>query len=374
MIKKILASSLMISGATLSLHAHALQLNGAKDAKALSNQAKPGILAEQEIPVTLMSVKLSVQDIAALQKQQRAPKNTTFANAAVPSQATLNFDKFPVLNQGQHGSCVTFASAAAFNYLLGKPDYVSSLCSLELGHTLEKNGYYPSGWDGSFGPIVLDQFLRFGYVKTSDQTMYGCAGVKTYPSNNGRDTGNPISLTEYKQRSQTLLFEQLSIDTGARVYWSPIVSMEERFNFDGTTTYDGQKALMQVKQAIANNTGSTKSIVTIGTLLYGDLCHAGACAKHNAQDDTWAMTSNIKNMLNRGFGPDAGHEIAIIGYDDNAVSVDRDGRSHKGLFTIRNSWGTQAGDKGNYYMTYDYFMTFVDEAQKVSRVVITLSD
>ena len=82
MIKKILASSLMLSGATLSLGAYALEIVGEKEAKTLTNQSRPGLMAQQEIPVTLMKIKLSKAEIAALQKTQSAPKNTgLLANA-----------------------------------------------------------------------------------------------------------------------------------------------------------------------------------------------------------------------------------------------------------------------------------------------------
>lgn len=40
-----------------------------------------------------------------------------------------------------------------------------------------------------------------------------------------------------------------------------------------------------------------------------------------------------------------GHCILCVGYDDS-----------KELFTIRNSWGTQAGDNGYYYLPYNYLV------------------
>lgn len=41
--------------------------------------------------------------------------------------------------------------------------------------------------------------------------------------------------------------------------------------------------------------------------------------------------------------PLGGHAILCVGYDDD-----------KKLFTIHNSWGTEAGDKGYYYIPYSY--------------------
>lgn len=40
-----------------------------------------------------------------------------------------------------------------------------------------------------------------------------------------------------------------------------------------------------------------------------------------------------------------GHAMAVVGYNDNTK-----------LFIVRNSWGTAHGDKGYYYMPYDYLM------------------
>ena len=76
----------------------------------------------------------------------RAPKD------GLSSSIDLGMNNVPVLDQGSHGTCVTFATTAAVDAVLGKGDYVSQLCNLELGATLEQFGYYPSGWDGSFGP------------------------------------------------------------------------------------------------------------------------------------------------------------------------------------------------------------------------------
>ena len=61
----------------------------------------------------------------------------------------------------------------------------------------------------------------------------------------------------------------------------------------------------------------------------------------------------------------AGHEMIITGYDDRAVAIDDHGRAHKGLLTLRNSWGALAGDKGDFYMSYDYFKAFVMEVQRI---------
>ena len=43
---------------------------------------------------------------------------------------------------------------------------------------------------------------------------------------------------------------------------------------------------------------------------------------------------------------DGGHAVVCCGYDDE-----------KQLFLIHNSWGTDLGDNGYYYLPYDYVTT-----------------
>ena len=99
-------------------------------------------------------------------------------------------------------------------------------------------------------------------------------------------------------------------------------------------------------------------------LLDFDLGMMGAVGTRNSDFDTWVLTPEIARdiYLRPKFG---GHEMIITGYDDEAVATDDQGRKHKGLFTLRNSWGDKIGDKGNFYMSYDYFKVLVIEAQRI---------
>lgn len=58
--------------------------------------------------------------------------------------------------------------------------------------------------------------------------------------------------------------------------------------------------------------------------------------------------------------PLGGHAILCVGYDDD-----------KKLFTIHNSWGTDAGDKGYYYLPYDYMTNkdLCDDVWTIRQVV-----
>lgn len=49
--------------------------------------------------------------------------------------------------------------------------------------------------------------------------------------------------------------------------------------------------------------------------------------------------------------PIGGHEVLIYGYDDTWPNLD----GSKGAFLVRNSWGSDWGVNGNFYLPYSYF-------------------
>lgn len=306
--------------------------------------------------VYLMNIKLTPQE-----KQHfiNYHANTSHlfatANSSLPKKADQGMNNVPVLDQGRHGSCVTFANTAAMDALLGKGDYVSQLCSLELGAYLEKRSYLPSGWEGTTGGYVLNQLLQFGIVNKGDEKSRSCAGVNEYPTEDESNTGNPITLDDYKQLSESLT---------DKVYWEPIMTFAQRISWtEATTPAKAQATLDNVKQTLTTKEAGADARVTFAVILPVSHCHAGACAKVHVANDTWAYTDEIKNDSNPQLG---GHEMVIVGYDDNAVATDKEGKQHKGLLTLRNSWGSDAGDHGNYYMTYEFFKQYVMEVQKLA--------
>jgi len=251
---------------------------------------------------------------------------------------------------------VTFANTAAVDALLGKGDYVSQLCSLNLGQYLENHSYYMSGWSGSWGETVLNQLIQFGIVNTSAQRANTCGGISEYPTES-YDTGNPMSLDEYHALSENIK---------ANIVYRPFMTLTDRLHWGKKIETNSAAILQHVKDALANKPDprdpNSAGLVTFGVLLPVNYCSVGACGSYHAKYDTWALTNAIKhNPSSLG-----GHEMIITGYDDNAVVVDNEGKKHQGLLTLRNSWGSDAGDKGNYYMTYEFFRKFVIEAQEVA--------
>lgn len=319
-----------------------------------------GLAANATKKVYLMNVKLTQAQKDMLARDITAPvsESLTADKSKLPSKAELSMNGTPVLDQGQHGSCVTFATTAAVDALIGQGDYVSQLCNLELGATLEKQGYIPSGWDGTLGSLILSQIQTFGIMSKDSQRAKTCGGLTEYPLDDPTTIGEPMSLDDFSASSENVNL------------WShPILTVFKRFEM-ANQSFDGEKTLEKVKEAIAGKQDGSDGVyyrVTFGTYIPVDYCDVGACGKYHQTNDSWVLTKEIAKDKYPDLG---GHEMVIVGYDDKAVAVDNDGKSHKGLLTLRNSWGEDVGDNGNYYMSYDFFTKFVMEAN----LVITASD
>lgn len=357
--KKSLLIGLSLSATVFAMQAQAMEFGNPISSTVLVKKdlSVKGEMQPSEKEVVLMNIKLSPQQKQKFlsYKSSVQSKMMIKSTAGLPLKVDQGMNGTPVLDQGRHGSCVTFATTAAVDALIGKGDYVSQLCNLELGSYLEKRSYYPSGWDGSWGPYILNQMHQFGIVSKDTQKSKSCAGMTEYPARDKSSTGTAMSADDFKQVSE---------DIGSKIYWEPILSVQQRVQWDGSKTNPGADILSQVKQTLNSKLadGSTPR-VTFAVLLPVAYCHAGLCASFHAKEDTWALTDAIKKDNNPEFG---GHEMVITGYDDQAVATDNEGKKHQGLLYLRNSWGTNAGDNGNFYMTYDFFNLFVLEAQKVA--------
>jgi hypothetical protein len=300
--------------------------------------------------VTLLQVELSEHARQKLSDRvNHSLQNEVIINS--PNKTQLGMGNVPVLDQGRHGACVVFATLAAVDAVLKKGDYLSELCLLQLGRYIERNTYSPSGWEGSTGENVLNQLRMFGLVSKEQELANGCGGLTTYPMNEEGEPGTEMSPEQYHQFS-----EPMKMDT---VGWSVILDVYQVF-LDKT---DMKKVLNQVKSAL--NGGDR---VTFGILL-PDVTKGvvGAVGSYHTEFDSWLLTPQIaKDIKNQNIT--AAHEMIITGYDDKAEAYDEEGHTYKGLFTLRNSWGTNIGDKGEFYMSYDYFKALALEAIRIRHV------
>lgn len=340
--KKTLLLSLLLSS---TVQAQSLVRTGTIIVNPTSKQAT---LASH--PVYLMKMLLSHNAKQLLiNKVKTSFKQTELSGlpSNTPASIQLGMNDVPVLDQGYHGSCVTFAVTGALDAAIGKGDYISQLCNLALGTYLSENGYIDSGWDGAWGNAVLAQISAFGIATLASQQDGNCGGLKDYPKHNAA-TGEAMSLESFRSLSKPLFNEEFT--------WYPLLVPEEALQMGINT----DPVLVKVKESLAQG-----DRVIFGTLLLDfHLGFVGAVGTHHSQFDSWVLTTEIARDLyqTKEFG---GHEMVITGYDDNAVALDDKGQEHRGLLTLRNSWGESVGDNGNFYMSYDYFKILLLDAYRI---------
>ena len=350
---KLVRSALLVLAITGNCYAEEVKITGTIEETVRLSTPN---LANSSLNAPLKSIKLLKIELSNEARDNLAAKANTHthlndlspsATITYPAAKELGMGAVPVLDQGAHGTCVTFATTAAIDAALKKGDYLSQLCQLQLGNYLARNGYALSGWDGSWGQTVLHQMDTFGVISLTQQQASGCAGLKQYPLNDDMGTEAAMTPEEY---------HALSEDISERVVWSPLLDVYQSTD----PNLDTNALLNKVKDAI--NAGDRLAFGVLLTDLNEGV--AGAVAKNKANNDSWVLTPEIIEHLkgNPEFG---GHEMVITGYDDNATAKDKQGRAYKGLLHLRNSWGKNIGDKGDFYMSYDYFKMLVLEVSRI---------
>ena len=305
--------------------------------------------------IQLLNLKLSSKAKITLNQRFNLESRFNLLNlqsptTKLPSSVQLYMNSVPVLDQGPHGTCATFATIAALDALVNKKDYISELCTLNLNEYLTTHGHTETLWDGGFPKQIFNIVSMFGVVNKDKQRQFGCGGgMKEYPNDPYAIHGE-IDVDSYHQLSENLQ-NLVEYDT---------TNIFDVFQFIYEET-SMNKVLDDAKLALANG-----DRLTIGIILVPDE-NVGANGTFHQPNDTWVLNKEIIEYIQSG-APVAGHALVITGYDDEAVSVDQNGKKHYGLFTLRNSWGDKAGDHGNYYISYDYFRGLLVDLVRVRKI------
>lgn len=368
LIKKLTLAFLALS-AFIS-QANALTITGSKDIQLNLNPDAPQQRSTSTEPrKTVKLIQFNINpDIKAKmaerlkQSKQPALRSTT----TLPTAANATMNGLDVLDQGQHGSCVTFAASAALNATVYREDYISQLCSLVLGNTLEAQKLIPiSGWDGSLGEIVLKQMADYGVMSKRIEEAH--CGAPSYPTK-AKPVNYQIDLALHDQYAERIIEEyQTNPTQEIEAQFKHIYTMGEINDF--LTSKQAERSLAKTKQAITEG-----HRVILGFLIddgiSNDRSGGGSIGSFQKKYDTWVLAPEVKkHVKNPNYFNYGGHEVVVFGFDDNAeveYTVKVNGKQktikEKGVLWIRNSWGDRAGDKGDFYMTYDYFKALSGDA------------
>jgi len=355
MLNKILKALVLSAFLSHSIYAEDIKISGSINIQKPIAKTNKIIDMDLKYPknsyISLLKLELSANALKKIEKRAEKIKDShkllATPNQWMPTQIELGMNGVPVLNQGAHGSCVIFAVTAAIDAILGKGDYVSQICQLSLGRYIENYGHIPSGWNGAFSRNILSELDLFGFISKEVEKTNGCAGLTEYPES-GEDLYNEEPITEFNKYSERLLANKIS--------WSSIIDIFQA----SMDNVNEEEILLETKKVLLAG-----DRIAIGVILL-DYQNGviGAQGSYKSKNDSWVLTpemiSNINNQQNY-----VGHALLITGYNDKATAIDSEGRSHQGLLTLRNSWGNNIGDHGDFYMTYDYFKTLAIEAQRV---------
>lgn len=211
------------------------------------------------------------------------------------------------LNQGQQGSCVAWASAYTARTILE---------AQRTGKSPNSVRFSPSYL---FNEIKLNRDCQGSYIKYAMDKMYadGAAPYESFPYDDDNCSRTPsgnvqAEAEKYKIRGFQRLTEE---------------------NRQNSKAYE----ILAIKQNLAQG-----SPVVIGMAVGGSFMQA------MKGQDIWFPTQADYSM--RGFG---GHAMCIIGYDDFKEG---------GSFQLQNSWGTDWGNKGFFWIRYTDFKYFNSES------------
>lgn len=109
------------------------------------------------------------------------------------------------------------------------------------------------------------------------------------------------------------------------------------------------EAVILLKQHLAST-----NIAVSSMRVYSDFVFANA----NGTTNVWGrgnVPTNANVMVGQSGSYEGGHAVTIVGYDDNKVYGTN--VAEKGAFKLANSWGTDWGNQGFFWVSYEYFKT-----------------
>lgn len=215
---------------------------------------------------------------------------------ALPTKIDLRKDMSPVRNQGQFGSCTSFATMGLQEFLLKKQGrFVQQAPAFNWYQSRRQTGAKGKD-DGVPTEFALKMLDAYGSVPESDFPYLAGSKQQDETARLGFLTAQPSSELTNKGKKNRIM-----------------------------TGYKSVTSLSGIKKGLADGT----PVVV---------------AMH--------VFSNIGNTPKSGLMPlptnkdkyEGGHAVLAVGYDNE-----------KRVIIIRNSWGSDWADGGYFYMPYEYF-------------------
>jgi len=220
----------------------------------------------------------------------------------------LGMNATPVLDQGEHGTCATFVTSALLDTTINRGDYIDQQCLLALGHSLG----YSKIWNFAVVKDIFSLFKSYGLVPKNN-----CYGHK-YPN-----TSQYITEEEYLKVSDQKTLGETNL---LSIEFSSIDSITKQIDL-------GKRVILNFAFSADHNTVDPIFINGFDISIDGS-------KKKNGGLWACAQKSFKQKLCSRHL---SGHYGLIIGYDDK-----------QRLLKIRNSWGENYADNGDFYMTYEF--------------------
>ncbi|MBQ3048252.1 MAG: hypothetical protein IJD48_04495 [Clostridia bacterium] len=180
--------------------------------------------------------------------------------------------------------------------------------------------------------------------------------------------GGSFSIAyEYLSSGQGPVNEKLAETTSGNIYWSNDEYAKNFYknNFYNSRTHSGYSALESYAYPSVSSF-DYEGKQNLRNSIKNHIKNYGSVVASIYMDD---------GLVNKGYycysgGLAINHNICLVGWDDDAFYEDADGTIHTGAYIAQNSWGTDFGYNGYFYIMYDdiyvetdlYGFVRVDEA------------